>query len=265
MAEHTVTVNVENGCYHLVDPASVQPLLYYAGRNGLIGVLGDGAACVCTGTLDGEIRLTVLACQEPPASDIALWDEVVEISFVSPSGQFGLAAPQTAVLPNLATSGSGTYRLRVHARGRDAAKHTETARSLDQTAEEHLIISWPSADSEQEVTLQSRDQVGVRLRNSPASNPQAALSAMHAPLDAEGVRLDPKGRVPGTSPDMRRGSDLNSQHTEACAPHPSRFPSAPAAPPVSARVKSIGFDQQHEEDSEEPTTQSDLIRPIEFD
>ncbi|GAA4100992.1 hypothetical protein [Actinomadura miaoliensis] len=173
MADHTVALSVDNGCYHLTDPATAQPLLYHTGANGLVGVLGDGAACVCTGTLTGYVRVTVLAAQEPPAApDPAAWDDIVEVSFTSPSGRFGPACPEAALLPNLASAGVGTYRLRVHVRGRDTAARAETANNADDVTEEHLIISWPDAGGEPETIIQATDAFGARLRAHPPTRPR---------------------------------------------------------------------------------------------
>lgn len=165
MAEpRTVALRVSDGQFYLVDAQTQAALLYSAGRNGLIGVLGDGAACVCTGTLQGLIRLTVQATQEPPSAPLGDWDEVVEVAFHSPSGRFSIdGVADGPPLPNLATAGPGPYRVRVHARGRDAGHGVETVTDITGIVEEFLILCWP-ADGEPETVHQTRDHVGNGLR-----------------------------------------------------------------------------------------------------
>ena len=204
MVGHTVALTVEDGCYHLTDPATVEPLLYHTGANGLVGVLGDGAACVCTGTLTGFVRVTVQAAPEPPAVDRGAWEEIVEVPFNSPSGRFGPAPAEAALLPDLASAGRGPYRLRVHARGRDAGHRSGTVRGLDEITEEHLILAWPDRDGGPETLLQSKDAFGAHLRLHP-SDPSGM--PMPDPANTGGVDMRAhRGsvRMPGTNSDTRR-------------------------------------------------------------
>jgi hypothetical protein len=201
VAEHTVALTVDNGCYHLVDPVTTQRLLYHTGTNGLVGVLGDGAACVCTGTLTGYIRVTVLPAQEPPATDLAAWDDIVEVSFTALSGRLRPASPEATLLPNLASAGAGTYRLRVHARGRDTGYRAETVRNVDQITEEHLIISWPDTSEEPETIIQTKDTFGAGLRAHP-SDP--STMPLPDPMNTGGVDMSAdssSGRVIGMNQD----------------------------------------------------------------
>ncbi|WP_218905785.1 hypothetical protein [Actinomadura luteofluorescens] len=165
MAEsRTVALKVSDGQFYLVDTATQAALLYSGGRNGLVGVLGDGAACVCTGILEGLVRLTVQATQEPPPAPSGEWDEAVEVRFYSPSGRFSInGVADGPPLGNLATAGPGPYRVRVHARGRDAGHGIETVTEVSEIVEEFLIVCWPG-DGDPETLLQTRDQAGIGLR-----------------------------------------------------------------------------------------------------
>ncbi|TDD84412.1 hypothetical protein [Actinomadura rubrisoli] len=203
MSEHTTALTVDNGCYHLIDPATTQPLLYHTGTGGLVGVLGDGAACVCTGTLTGYVRVTVLPAQEPPPADVTAWEDIVEVTFTSPSGRFRPAAPEAALLPDLASAGPGLYRLRVHTRGRDAGHRAEAVDNLDEIAEEHLIISWPNTDTEAETIIQTKDAFGAHLRTHP-SDP-ATMPPLNAPMAGGGVDISGgEARATGMNLDSTR-------------------------------------------------------------
>lgn len=202
MTENTVALTVEDGCYHLTDSTTTAPLLYHTGSNGLVGVLGDGAACVCTGTLTGYVRVTAQAVQEPPAADLNAWDEIVEVTFNSPGGSFRPASPEGALLPNPASAGAGLYRLRLHARGRDAGHRDETARDIDRIVEEHLIVAWPIDEAEPETVIQTRDVFGAHLRARP-SDPSAMPPA--DPMTAGGIDMSEGGRrATGMSLDSTR-------------------------------------------------------------
>jgi hypothetical protein len=200
MSEDTVALTVDDGCYHLTDPTTTQPLLYHTGTNGLVGVLGDGAACVCTGTLTGYVRLTVLTAQEPPAVDVDAWDEIVEVSVIVPSGRFRPAPPEGALLTNLASAGQGTYRLRVHARGRDAGHRADTVHNLDEISEEHLIVAWPDQDRKPETIIQTRDTFGAHLREHPSDPttmpPPDPMTTGGVDMRADGIRTSRRNSSP---------------------------------------------------------------------
>lgn len=209
MAEHTVALTVENGCFHLADRETVQPLLYDTGTNGLIGVLGEGAACVCTGTLTGYVRVTVLAAQESPSIDMSAWDDIVEVSFAAPSGRCRPTSPEAARLPNLALAGAGTYRLRVHTRGRDAGKRAETVDDVDEIAEEYLIIIWPDAGERPETIIQAKDAFGAYLRAHPSD---ASTMPVPDPANTGGVDMSgdkESGRVIGMNLDPAKRIQLD--------------------------------------------------------
>jgi hypothetical protein len=134
------------------------------GGNGLIAVT-SGVAVVHTGTHTGRIRATADPRQAPPSLDLAAWQEVVEVSFTSTTGQVwlvewgGLTRPD---LPNLAQAGPGSYRLRVHARGRDQAAALPVG--PEEPLEEFLLVSWPAPPSP-EHAFKHTDQFGQLIRS----------------------------------------------------------------------------------------------------
>ncbi|WP_371583896.1 hypothetical protein [Streptomyces sp. NBC_01314] len=93
------------------------------GHNGLLQV-ADGVTVVMTGIHTGDVDVTVVLHQAEPAPDCGNWQEIVEISAHSDSGELmvrGMMNDLDEELPVLSFNGPGSYRLRVHARGRDTA------------------------------------------------------------------------------------------------------------------------------------------------
>src|SRR5947209_4852588 len=98
-----------------------QPRPPFWPTNGLIAVQ-PGAAVVFTGIHTGVVTAWVDPRSEPPAEvDMTGWHEVVEVSMQAPTGRVAVASPEAEPpdLPSLTTAGPGSYRVRVHARGRD--------------------------------------------------------------------------------------------------------------------------------------------------
>lgn len=132
-------------------------------------MLADGGAHVYTGTHTGEISVTVELHDQPPPLDIDYWQDVVEVSVPAPTGQLrvgGLTAETEteSLLPSLSHAGPGTYRLRVHARGRDGAASADESHDGEAAGEyadddsdgaedhtdptdEFLIAVWPAPEA----------------------------------------------------------------------------------------------------------------------
>ncbi|MFI5682956.1 transposase [Streptomyces sp. NPDC051636] len=90
-------------------------------HNGLVEVQ-DGIATIHTGIHTGDVDVTVTLHVEAPQPGNAEWDEIVELSLHSVSGELmvrGLMDDLDEELPVLSFDGPGDYRLRIHARGRD--------------------------------------------------------------------------------------------------------------------------------------------------
>ncbi|MEU7428589.1 hypothetical protein [Streptomyces sp. NPDC040750] len=124
-------------------------------HNGLIEV-EDGIATILTGIHTGDVDVTVTFHTDAPQPGDSEWEEIVEVSMRSASGDLmvrGLMADLDEELPELSFSGPGDYRLRVHARGRDTAVDL----APDDVTEWYLIQVWPAPPQETAVLRQSDD------------------------------------------------------------------------------------------------------------
>ncbi|WP_345666233.1 hypothetical protein [Streptomyces venetus] len=162
----TALVDVEYHLFQITDPQGPVADDLDASHTGLVSADG-GAIEVRTGIHTGDVHVTVEphSKRPDPAQD---WEEIAEISCNSPSGEL-LVTPymdDPADLPSLASDGPGSYRLRVHARGRDRAVDQTT---LDEAVESYLIQSWPAAH--QDVLLvKATDTYGRQVRAQPAND-----------------------------------------------------------------------------------------------
>ncbi|WP_158854164.1 hypothetical protein [Saccharothrix deserti] len=112
---------IEHG-FGLLDRGEL-PTTAGAWSNGVIRALPSGAL-VYTGISQGYIRVRAVAAeQDPSAVDPGPWDEIVDINVTAPHGELRVDSyedgPPTTTLPSLTPAGPGTYRLRIHVRGRD--------------------------------------------------------------------------------------------------------------------------------------------------
>ncbi len=93
------------------------------------------------------------------------------MSITSATGILYVAAidDEAPGLPNLCGSGPGTYRLRVHARGRDShpSEIVDEVPAGAEPAEQYLLVTWP-ADAAPASVHQTRDQFGQAYRDSMA-------------------------------------------------------------------------------------------------
>jgi hypothetical protein len=132
-----------------------------AGHNGLVQVT-DGVTVVLTGIHTGEVDVTVTLHETEPAPGTDDWQEIVEISACSTSGDLmvrGLMDDLDEELPVLSFSGPGDYRLRIHARGRDTAVDL----APDEVTEWYLIQAWPTPAAPVAV-LRQNDGYGASVR-----------------------------------------------------------------------------------------------------
>ncbi|GAA2674246.1 hypothetical protein GCM10010412_055210 [Nonomuraea recticatena] len=81
-----------------------------------------GSALLFVGPQWGTVEFTVAVADRDPGSDLDSYEDIVEISYESPSGRLSLqewgGGRRTHPLPPL-PAGPGTYRLRYHVRGMD--------------------------------------------------------------------------------------------------------------------------------------------------
>lgn len=131
-------------------------------HNGLVSVAVD-AITVLTGIHTGDVDVTVTLHSTRPEPDSADWQEIVEISARSVSGELkvsGIMDDLDEELPILSFLGPGDYRLRIHARGRDSAVDL----APDEVSEWYLVQSWPEPPGKTTVLRQS-DAYGASVRD----------------------------------------------------------------------------------------------------
>jgi hypothetical protein len=157
-------------------------------RNGLVSVMSVGAR-IHTGLDTGNVNvMTVIRYEAPEEIDEASWDEIVEVSVHSEYGELRVDSPHSGAvfsLPVLSTNGPGSYRLRVHARGRDANLNGITETST----EDHLLIIWPSAPAP-EVVVRLTDDCGYSMRLSAAKTEQYREPPVQVAVDPRQQRKD---------------------------------------------------------------------------
>ncbi|MFI9235722.1 hypothetical protein [Streptomyces sp. NPDC053079] len=193
MVAVTAQIEIDHGHYLLEGDAGAMDFAF-TGFNGLVASVGpdgcvtDGGVwgAVSTGMQSGSLQLTVDVLDAPPlppsAAELESYSEIVEVSLDlggQEAGVFSLPEetnpwepdedecedgdqepPRTAgdVFPRFSCAGPGPYRVRVHARGRDASRNGDTA------AEEHLIRVW-AAPVAAETVYQASDRCGASLRS----------------------------------------------------------------------------------------------------
>lgn len=153
---------VQDGQYAIWDGVSDLSPPDPGGENGLVGS-APGLAVVITGTQFGNIGLHVQVSAVEPELDVDRWDEVVEVSLAASAGPLSVTSGghgprQWSAL----TDGrSGSYRIRVHARGRDGGALADVV--ARNPVEEHLVQIW-SAPAAPAAIHKTTDKVGAELR-----------------------------------------------------------------------------------------------------
>ncbi|MEV0205700.1 MULTISPECIES: hypothetical protein [unclassified Streptomyces] len=129
--------------------------------NGLV-FSRPGHAVICTGVSSGPVNVTIqLRRYSPERADTDAWDEVVDHSVETLTGHLCVTCVMgdPPELPALTPFGPGTYRIRVHARGRDTAADGHVADPV----EDYLLVVWPDELRPDEVHKQT-DRYGAQLR-----------------------------------------------------------------------------------------------------
>ncbi|MFF4542207.1 hypothetical protein [Streptomyces aureus] len=133
------------------------------GHNGLVRV-DAGITIVMTGIHTGDVDVTATLHETEPAVDSGHWQDIVEISAHSTSGELmvrGTMDDLDEELPVLSFRGPGDYRLRIHARGRDTAVDL----APDEVTEWYLIQAWP-APAQKAAVIRQTDGYGASVRTS---------------------------------------------------------------------------------------------------
>jgi hypothetical protein len=136
-------------------------------ENGLI-VVQSGVSVINTGIHTGNVHVSVSLHDQPPPVDVEEWEEVVEVSLSSQLGEVrvcGMGGGLPEGLPVLTYDGSGDYRIRVHAKGRDTAVDMSTMDPV----EDYLISVWKAPRAPQTVH-RATDQYGATLRGLPSGS-----------------------------------------------------------------------------------------------
>jgi len=119
-----------------------------ATATGLVG-LASGRAMVLTGTQFGNVACSVQPGDSDPGLDVAEWDEVIEFSLATAAGSPGLGVSAMDGGPDelavLTAPGAGSYRVRLHVRGRDAGADLDVVDG--EPVEAHFLQVWPAAVS----------------------------------------------------------------------------------------------------------------------
>lgn len=195
--------------------------------NGLVAVV-EGGVVVRTGIAEGAVSVEHSVLDEPPAEVDDGWEEIVEVSWRAAEGAASLVGPDgggparspgaafakpgsTAHLHRLGIGNQGQrltppwpgdYRVRVHARERDAA---------DGQFERYRIVVW-AAPARPEIVHRRSDVLGHRLRGEPEpvreQRPEHAYRwVRHSRLEqaatvtvATGIHLDEALRAFGAEP-----------------------------------------------------------------
>ncbi|MFE7934203.1 hypothetical protein ACFU6S_36920 [Streptomyces sp. NPDC057456] len=130
-------------------------------HNGLVQFT-DGVATVLTGIHTGNVDVTATLHENEPTPHDGDWQECVEISAHSVSGYLTVRALMDDLdeeLPVLSFDGPGDYRLRIHARGRDAAVDL----APDEVTEWYLVQVW-RAPAGPATVLRRSDSYGASVR-----------------------------------------------------------------------------------------------------
>lgn len=171
MDAHPVRLYVQDHGFLIAD-ANVDPdfsVLDYS--TGLAGVT-DAAALVAAGIDRGYVSVSAAVLDERPALDTsAQWalidgfHDIAEFSLHADHGQLTVAPLEsradstTETLPLLSPFGSGPYRIRLHASGRD--RHYDQV--VDDSGEHFHVLAWPEPVSAP-LLIKATSRCGYGLR-----------------------------------------------------------------------------------------------------
>lgn len=145
---------------------------------------GDSFAIVMTGTEFGPVRLRYEPYDQALPLPLDGWDDVVEVSMrLTDATTIHGPIPDDRVraLPPVSHRGAGTYRIRVHTRGRDAARDLG---DIDGTpVEDHLLQAWPAPRARKPAT-NSPTSTAATTGTTPELQPPWPTAAMATPPSA---------------------------------------------------------------------------------
>ncbi|MEV4254465.1 hypothetical protein AB0J52_15050 [Spirillospora sp. NPDC049652] len=138
----------------------------FTNGNGLVWV-SRGRIVVKTGLDSGDLPVQFGVHDHVPPLDLDSWDEVVEVSAEIDGDRVFVYMPDGILVGEVdLPRGAGAYRLRFHARGRDAGWDAEfiDADEGDELVEQHMILIWRAVAAD-ETVFKLTDQVGARNRS----------------------------------------------------------------------------------------------------
>ncbi|WP_328935002.1 MULTISPECIES: hypothetical protein [unclassified Streptomyces] len=156
-------VHVDYHTFELTD-SDVRVPMGFDTSNGLV-FSRPGHAVICTGINSGPVNVSIQLRRYPPErADTGAWDEVVDHSVETRTGHLRVTCvmDDPPELPPLTPFGPGSYRVRVHARGRDTAPDGHVV----DPGEDYLLIVWPDELRPDQVHKQT-DRYGAQLRGQP--------------------------------------------------------------------------------------------------
>jgi hypothetical protein len=137
------TVAVDYAQFALRDRA-YRPNLTLGSLAGLVTVRPCELVLV-TGAQNGRVGCTVVVADRDPGAELAAYEDVEEVTFTSPTGVVSLVERSCGRLVAELDlgAGAGTYRVRYHARGMDAAADA----AEDTVVDEYLVQIWPAPET----------------------------------------------------------------------------------------------------------------------
>ena len=163
-------VRVDYHAFELTDSDDRAPMGFDT-SNGLV-FSRPGHSVICTGISGGKVNVGVESRRSPPTHvDAGAWDEIIDHSVETSTGVLRVTCvlDDPPDLPHLTPQGPGTYRVRVHARGRDIAPDGVASEPV----EDYLLIVWP-AEPRPDTVHKQTDAYGAELRARP-SRPAPAM------------------------------------------------------------------------------------------
>ncbi|WP_148062084.1 hypothetical protein [Micromonospora aurantiaca] len=171
---HPMRIYVQDHGFLVTDRDVDTPFETMDYSTGLAGVM-DSAALIHAGVDRGYVEVTADASHEPPSldsddqwRDLNPWEDVAEISLHVPNGNLTVEQLERSPgderphLPVLSPHGSGYYRLRIHASGRD--RHYDQI--VDQPGERFHFLAWPAPPAAP-LIIKAGSRCGYGLRLAP--------------------------------------------------------------------------------------------------
>lgn len=187
MAEGTALVDIQKAQYTLLGVDGLPRARLSV--NGLLHLV-EGDVMILTGTAEGPVRLTVETHSDAPPLDLEGWEDIVEVSQRSDversaTGEIAVAPlfdGPVEGLPVLTLPDRTTIRIRVHARGRDAAAKYNM---IEEPIEEHLLQVWPAPEA---------DEICHRLTDRYGETSRRQWRAMHHPSHSHALGTEASPR-----------------------------------------------------------------------